>query len=187
MATTSTLPQQQDDATPQQETSIQELTDEQLLNYFDNCLKREANSEKYIFYPDHDMKWGQDTNAEGYQLLIQLLKITHKMMKSCEQEMSKLGLNVAEEVKKGRETYSKKPNKKQGAVETWSKEEYQQLSLQHAYLRYKSFQRFTETYAMLERLHEFGIFDNLPAKVRMVSIGGGPGNTYLHLTMRNRF
>ena len=51
------------------------------------------------------------------------------------------------------------------------------------YLRYKSFQRFTETYALLERAEARGLFSRDGAfqpkrdgrPLRVASIGGGPG------------
>jgi hypothetical protein len=69
---------------------------------------------------------------------------------------------------------------------TWSDEEYGHPGLQHMYLRYKSFQRFTETYALLERAEMRSLFsgdgvftpkaDGRP--LRVASIGGGPGCAY---------
>ena len=51
------------------------------------------------------------------------------------------------------------------------------------YLRYKSFQRFTETYALLERAEMRSLFSSDGAftpkadgrPLRVASIGGGPG------------
>lgn len=61
---------------------------------------------------------------------------------------------------------------------TWSDEEYGHLGLQGIYLRLKSVQRFTEAWALCERAALHRVFS--PAKleqgrVRVVSIGGGPG------------
>ena len=66
---------------------------------------------------------------------------------------------------------------------TWSDEEYGHPGLQHMYLRYKSFQRFTETYALLERAEMRSLFSGDGAftpkptgrPLRVASIGGGPG------------
>jgi hypothetical protein len=44
------------------------------------------------------------------------------------------------------------------ALATWSQEEYANLGLQREYLRFKSIQRFTETWALLERASKRGLF-----------------------------
>jgi len=102
------------------------------------------------------------------------------------------------------------------AVGTWSDEEYALPGFQWMYLRYKSYQRFAETWALLERCAAAGLFqtgaplcaftgigtttsslsdvaavavpadqggkqseeegaESKPSKLRVVSLGGGPG------------
>ena len=83
----------------------------------------------------------------------------------------------------GYRIYTDKPTLKSAANVTWSDEEYGHPGLHHMYLRYKSFQRFTETYALLERAEARGLFSRDGAfqpkrdgrPLRVASIGGGPG------------
>jgi hypothetical protein len=61
---------------------------------------------------------------------------------------------------------------------TWSYDEYGHPGLQLFYLKLKSWQRFTETYALLERAAMRGLFDApLPEgrPLRVAALGGGPG------------
>lgn len=68
---------------------------------------------------------------------------------------------------------------------TWSQDEYAHPGMQLMYLKLKSFQRFTETWAMLERSARLGLFEmhrqqqssqsQSIKSVRVISIGGGPG------------
>jgi len=63
---------------------------------------------------------------------------------------------------------------------TWSYDEYGHPGLQLYYLKLKSWQRFTETYALLERAGKRGLFEGegfLPEgrPLRIAALGGGPG------------
>ncbi|KAJ1462801.1 hypothetical protein M885DRAFT_165253 [Pelagophyceae sp. CCMP2097] len=82
--------------------------------------------------------------------------------------------------------YEEKPNLRRVGTEigTWSDGEYGLPGFQWMYLRLKSFQRFTETWALLERCAAAGLFDADASlclggrgadKLRVVSLGGGPG------------
>ena len=82
---------------------------------------------------------------------------------------------------RGESLYRDKPKLRKGEG-TWSQEEYGTLGLQRVYLSFKSFQRFTETYVLLERAFYRNIFASLatpagepPKPLRVVSAGGGPG------------
>ena len=89
----------------------------------------------------------------------------------------------------GETLYADKPTMKahHGAKGTWSDSEYAHPGLQAVYLRLKSFQRFTESWALYERAAAHGIFDKYlaaagsaggaagPPPLRVVSLGGGPG------------
>ena len=73
--------------------------------------------------------------------------------------------------------YEEKPNLRRNGT-TWSDAEYGLPGFQWMYLRMKSWQRFTETWACLERCARGGLFDEgacLMSSSRVVSIGGGPG------------
>lgn len=58
---------------------------------------------------------------------------------------------------------------------TWSQEEYSHHGFQRWYLHFKSFQRFTETWAILERSLSAGVLDLTKRYLKVASIGGGPG------------
>ena len=73
------------------------------------------------------------------------------------------------EEEKGHAIYTLKPTLHSKANVTWSTEEYGHAGLQRMYLRFKSFQRFTETYGMLERAYACGaglsqVLSSLPKK-----------------------
>ena len=91
---------------------------------------------------------------------------------------SNLGNNATQLLEEGREIYAEKRNMAAQAV-TWSQQEYKHLGLQFEYLCFKSLQRFTETWALLQRAKEQGLFEVLlksgKNRARVASIGGGPG------------
>ena len=71
--------------------------------------------------------------------------------------------------------YKTKPNMKNGV--TWSESEYRHLGFLYHYVRLKSIQRFTETYNLMCRALDKNLFNfvNTKKKVRIISLGGGPG------------
>ena len=78
----------------------------------------------------------------------------------------------------GERLYVEKPTLRGDQNVTWSYDEYGHPGLQLYYLKLKSWQRFTETYALLERAHRRGLFDApLPEgrPLRVAALGGGPG------------
>ena len=90
------------------------------------------------------------------------------------------GEEAARQRAEGYALYEEKPNlRRRGAeIGTWSDREYGLPGFQWMYLRLKSYQRFTETWAVLERCAEAGLFDEgqiLAAAPRVCSLGGGPG------------
>ena len=92
--------------------------------------------------------------------------------------------------------YEMKPSLK-AYNKTWSQEEYGHPGLQRTYIKLKSFQRFTETWATLERAAAEGLFDEWKKggksndealggavrPLRVASIGGGPGYELLAMQM----
>jgi hypothetical protein len=90
-------------------------------------------------------------------------------------------------ISEGKQIYSEKKHLIAGVPGqpkvTWSQDEYAHPGMQIMYLKLKSFQRFTETWAMLERSARLGLFDvhrnqqfqQQTKSVRVISIGGGPG------------
>eukprot|EP00908_Phaeocystis_cordata_P023585 Transcript_6046.p1 GENE.Transcript_6046~~Transcript_6046.p1 ORF type:complete len:517 (-),score=162.86 Transcript_6046:113-1663(-) len=99
--------------------------------------------------------------------------------------------------RQGEHIYVNKPTMKSAPRNsnkgTWSDEEYAHPGMQFLYLRLKSFQRFTESWALFERAAARGIFDPWlqpeggaaaappRAPLKMVSLGGGPGYELLAL------
>ena len=59
----------------------------------------------------------------------------------------------------GERLYVEKPTLRGDANVTWSYDEYGHPGLQLYYLKLKSWQRFTETYALMERAGRRGLFD----------------------------
>mmetsp|Transcript_929 Transcript_929/g.3515 ORF Transcript_929/g.3515 Transcript_929/m.3515 type:complete len:305 (+) Transcript_929:399-1313(+) len=89
-------------------------------------------------------------------------------------------------VREGEHLYVNKPTLRGDENVTWSFEEYGHPGLQLYYIRLKSWQRFTETYALLERANLRGLFDLHPTPpegrpLRVASLGGGPGYELLAL------
>jgi len=83
----------------------------------------------------------------------------------------------------GEGLYTFKPTLKAFGT-TWSQEEYSHPGFQRVYLRLKSFQRFTETWAILERAQADGLFEKhqgAKCTLRIASVGGGPGYELLAL------
>ncbi|KOO26407.1 hypothetical protein Ctob_004548 [Chrysochromulina tobinii] len=85
----------------------------------------------------------------------------------------------------GEKIYAQKPNLGEHGI-TWSQENYAHKGLQIEYLRLKSIQRFTESYACMQRAYNKGAFAKLqratadgaaPGSIpySIVSLGGGPG------------
>lgn len=96
----------------------------------------------------------------------------------------------AKTAKDGVAIYSNKPTLRSKAGVTWSIDEYAHPGLQRMYLKMKSFQRYTETYSLLQRATHKGMFSKEIAeqgeqtgKLRIASLGGGPG--YELLAMRH--
>ena len=91
--------------------------------------------------------------------------------------------DAAATIRHGETLYADKPTMKahHGALGTWSDEEYAHPGLQAVYLRLKSFQRFTESWALFERAARRGVFDRYLTGVadaptlHVASLGGGPG------------
>ena len=92
--------------------------------------------------------------------------------------------NPTATLRHGETLYADKPTMKahHGALGTWSDEEYAHPGLQAVYLRLKSFQRFTESWALYERAARRGLFNrylddqaSTSTTLHVVSLGGGPG------------
>ena len=98
----------------------------------------------------------------------------------------------ARAVRDGERIYANKPTLKSKAGVTWSQDEYGHPGLQRMYLKMKSYQRYTETFSLLERAERLGVFDaelssskESPELIRVAALGGGPG--YELLAFRHFF
>ena len=128
---------------------------------------------RYRYSTDINHRYHFYTNQTGHRLLKGLTKSVDRMMAQNQDLIKKEKLNLKKTELNGIRLYVDKPNlRKEGA--TWSEGQYSQLGLQRVYLRTKAFQRYTETWTLLERCRAAGAFKGLH-KIRMVTIGGGPG------------
>jgi len=139
------------------------------------------------YFQDRKRQYPFDGGLDALALLKGLLTANDVIMPISKKRMEDSG-NAAELLKEGEKLYAEKPTMKRhhGAKGTWSDAEYAHPGLQHEYLRLKSFQRFTESWALLERAAMYGIFDDLllppdapeatdkESKV-VCGLGGGPG------------
>ena len=137
------------------------------------------------YYCDIDKLYPFSTNRQGAELLEGLMTLTEELLALNQSLMEHACISsspgnrdqTVDDVK--REGYHLYRNKSSLASDgvTWTDEEYSSPGMAHWYIRLKSLQRFTETWAMLERSLAMGVFDGIPEKqtVRLVSLGGGPG------------
>ena len=135
--------------------------------------------DKCIFFSDQNKKWGSDTDMHGCELLVDMGSLNHEALAIATSRMVAHGSpdRLREE---GEDIYSEKRHLNGPDGVTWSQTEYGHPGLHRQYLRLKSIQRFTETWALLERAAQTGIFDGdagVPADrpLRIASVGGGPG------------
>ena len=140
------------------------------------------------YYQDRLRKYPFFCGSEGHVLLNRLLEHNAKLLKInialCLQQGDPRFVMAEGEL-----IYEIKPTLK-AYGSTWSQEEYGHPGLQRTYIKLKSFQRFTETWATLERSAAAGLFDMYRPDyqtngseeddirehpIRIASIGGGPG------------
>ena len=129
------------------------------------------------YFQDRRRKWPFTTSARGKELLEALVAANAALRKRNTSLLSAAGEPSSVEAE-GERLYVEKPTLRGDANVTWSYEEYGHPGLQLYYLKLKSWQRFTETYALLERAHRRGLFDApLPEgrPLRIAALGGGPG------------
>uniref|UniRef100_A0A7S4FAZ1 Uncharacterized protein n=1 Tax=Chrysotila carterae TaxID=13221 RepID=A0A7S4FAZ1_CHRCT len=138
------------------------------------------NDGSVCFFQDRGRKYPFTAGAEALPLLRGLLRVNERVFAIAKERVEATG-NVRGIMAEGEALYADKPTMKQhhGAKGTWSDDEYAHPGLQSVYLRLKSFQRFTESWALLERAAESGLLELLlsPMDDKMVvaSLGGGPG------------
>lgn len=152
------------------------------LEHFDGRLIFNKDTNKTTYYQDIKKKWKFFTDKEGYELLLNCYNLIKKLLKKNIKLIKKSNQNVKNTINKGYYIYTKKKSLKKssksygaGEYVTWSTEEYNHLGLQRYYLIVKSFQRFTETWSLLVRSYNNGVFDDIPDILNIATIGGGPG------------
>ncbi len=134
------------------------------------------------YYPDRNRRWKSEfSDRDGYQ---ELCLLSHEVQKLLNANMRMMESKYSNKeidriIRKGVEIYARKPSLKTGGV-TWSQGDYSHLGLQREYLRYKSIQRFTETWEMLRSANNLGLLrkitDNHTSRtIRVCSMAGGPG------------
>jgi hypothetical protein len=134
-----------------------------------------------IYYCDRLKQYKFRCGELGLILLINLIQITKRLIKKNDELLVGLQQNEIDNIrKKGYELYAEKPmlKKKLELNEipgTWTNEEYGFSGLQWMYIRFKSYQRFTETWSLLERCYYGRLLNFNNNNLRIVSLGGGPG------------
>ena len=174
---------------------------ERLIILSDGYLKVTA-PDAALYYCDQQKreKWAFHTNRFGLEILCHMLRENQPALAECHRliaEKADTEATIKDAVKAdGRQIYTEKKHLIAGVEGhkkvTWSQDEYAHPGMQLMYLSLKSWQRFTETWALLERAARLGLFEPhrnhkpeaAPAgaagvaacrPVRCVSIGGGPG------------
>ena len=140
----------------------------------------EMNSNYGIYFCDRLRKYKFECNGLGLILLKYLISVLKLVLKKNNELLKDKTLEEIKIIKKkGYELYDEKPMLKKsrtsGKPGTWSNEEYGFIGFQWMYLRYKSYQRFTETWALLERCLYGGLMKFDKTDLQIVSLGGGPG------------
>jgi len=102
------------------------------------------------------------------------------LLRNCSNLLQMLPTIDESVVKEGEQLYDRKPNLRMDGV-TWSQSDYRHAGLQRQYVRYKSIQRFTESWACLQMAFAAGALDAVKTKVgnaatwKVASLAGGPG------------
>ena len=138
----------------------------------------DAESGNCTYFQDRRRKWPFTTSALGRDHLQALVAANAALRKRNESLLAAAGEDPARVAQEGERLYVEKPTLRGDANVTWSYDEYGHPGLQLYYLKLKSWQRFTETYALLERAWRRGLFDApLPEgrPLRVAALGGGPG------------
>lgn len=147
---------------------------------------------RFKYFQDRNKVWPFWCKQDGAALLYRVLGA----LVPCLNESANEDPRVLWE---GEQLYSQKPNLGGQGV-AWSQEEYNHPGLQRQYVRFKSVQRFTETWSTLERAYNWGMFslenfdEDREEPFRVASLGGGPGFELLaveefvkwHLPKRSR-
>ena len=136
-----------------------------------------ASPHAHKYYQDRNRKWPFHTDDAGARLLGALFDAAREVIAVLDAHIAARAMDEGEResiLREGADIYAKKPSIRERDV-TWSQAEYRHLGLQREYCRFKSVQRFTETWACLERAMTAGVFEGVVGGTRPVS--------YTHLTL----
>ena len=140
------------------------------------------------YFMDNGRKYPFTAGASACSLLKGLL-VTNTRVNAINADIVQATANPAATLKHGEVLYVEKPTMRSSHGKgTWSDDEYAHPGLQAIYLRLKSFQRFTESWALFERCAAHGVLDPFIRRstgsgdseaarppLRVASLGGGPG------------
>lgn len=139
------------------------------------------------YFQDRNRKYEFTGGADALSLLEGLLRCNDRVLALGRERLEKQS-NFEELLREGERLYAEKPTMKKhhGSKGTWSDAEYAHPGLQYVYLKLKSFQRFTESFALFERAAQAGVFKFLLSReeqspLTVASLGGGPGYELLAL------
>ena len=149
----------------------------------------ESGGPAATYFCDRFRRYRFHCGEAGLMLLAALVRKLEACLELNEERFDPDAARAEEQRKQGYVLYEEKPTlRKSGVVGTWSDEEYGLAGFQWMYLRYKSFQRFAETWALLERVAGAGLLapggllhglvhpnQATGESWRLVSLGGGPG------------
>ena len=121
------------------------------------------------YFQDRNKRWPFTCTKRGYDLLQRLLDFNTELL-----VVNKKLIDSTRDPRYttmiGEGIYEVKPSLKCFGT-TWSQEEYGHPGLQRMYLLLKSFQRFTETYATLERAEAAGLLMRTKHRMNPASCG----------------
>jgi hypothetical protein len=142
----------------------------------------ESIIQETFYYQDRNKKWPFSLPTKtSYNLLCRLSNFVERLF-SLNTEIIKRDYpdrDIKKIIHEGKNIYNNKPFKNKNKI-TWSQNEYDHPGFHRAYIRYKSIQRFTETWELLRRAHNLGILASIyrnpkPRTIRVASLAGGPG------------
>ena len=106
------------------------------------------------YYQDRRKQWPYRTDTNGHSMLKGMIDVAGPLLSDAVKSLEGTDRGMLRE---GEAIYAQKPNLGANGI-TWSQENYAHLGLQIEYLRLKSIQRFTESYAAMQRMHNSGAF-----------------------------
>lgn len=135
------------------------------------------NNNNCIYYQDRQKKYKFYSSGYGCKLLKKIFDLTNKLIEENNKLINNKNNNKTKLISNGVNIYKNKIALQSNNGITWTNEEYSHLGLQRIYLRLKSFQRFTETYNLLERAYNLNFFNRFIKEdnITFISLGGGPG------------